>query len=597
MGFFSFFKKKDTVEQTEEKEKQGIENSSIQEQKSEDKSTEIKDISDLVDSSDSHDDILKKVAEALDLDLDVTKDLTKEDQKDESIKEDQKDESIKEDQKDESTKEDQKDESTKEDQKDESTKEDQKEESIKEDQKDKITSNIDEDKTTSVSLDNKEETVEVKTEDVKEDTYDNFIQKDLEKDGKLESNLIEKDSSNAEKKEILENKKSQLLDNEKIDNISNLEDRSLESNKVLDDNLSSCAISFEEKNTQDNLNKTLDEISSNENISSNEDLQDVDAIAKEDEAASKDEVEKETKLSFFAKLKKTRENLAYGVSSLIKGRKIDEDLYEELETALLTADLGVETCEYVIEKLRTESKLRALHDADLLKENLHNILVDLLKPCEIPLNIEEHKPFVILMVGVNGAGKTTTIGKLAQKYKAQGKKVMLAAGDTFRAAAVEQLKEWGKRIDVPVIAQGTGADSASVLYDALESAKSKNADVLICDTAGRLQNKDNLMDELRKIVRVLKKKDETVPHEVLLVLDAATGQNAVSQTKLFKEAVDVTGIALTKLDGTAKGGVIFALADKYKLPIRYVGIGERAEDLHEFKVDPFVHALIEDKNN
>ena len=296
--------------------------------------------------------------------------------------------------------------------------------------------------------------------------------------------------------------------------------------------------------------------------------------------------------SFFSRLRKTRENLASGFSALLKGRIIDEDLYEELETSLLTADLGIETTTVVIEKLREEAKLRELHDASLLRKRLQQVLTDLLKPCEIPLDVTTHKPFVILMVGVNGAGKTTTIGKLARKYKDQGLKVMLAAGDTFRAAAVEQLKEWGRRVDAPVIAQATGSDSASVLFDALNAAKARGMDVLICDTAGRLQNKSGLMEELKKIVRVLKKIDPEVPHEVLLVLDASTGQNAVSQTKIFKEAAEVSGICLTKLDGTAKGGVIFALADKFKLPLRYVGLGEKAEDLRPFKAELFVQALL-----
>ncbi len=302
------------------------------------------------------------------------------------------------------------------------------------------------------------------------------------------------------------------------------------------------------------------------------------------------EVEQE---SFFSRLKKTRDNLASGFSALLKGRVIDDDLYEEIETSLLTADLGIETTNFVIEKLREEAKLRELHDASLLRRRLQQVLTDLLKPCEIPLDVTAAKPFVILMVGVNGAGKTTTIGKLARKYKDQGLKVMLAAGDTFRAAAVEQLKEWGRRVDAPVIAQPTGSDSASVLFDALTAAKARGMDVLICDTAGRLQNKSGLMEELKKIVRVLKKIDPEVPHEVLLVLDASTGQNAVSQTKIFKEAAQVSGLCLTKLDGTAKGGVIFALADKFKLPLRYVGLGEKAEDLRPFKADLFVKALLQ----
>ena len=323
-------------------------------------------------------------------------------------------------------------------------------------------------------------------------------------------------------------------------------------------------------------------------------------VAEEKEKVDEISLDKEdsakVKKSFFERLKKTRENLAYGLSALIVGKKIDEDLYEDLETALLTADLGVDTTEYVINKLKEESKARDLHDANALKANLKKILIDILKPCEVHLKVEKKEglPFVILMVGVNGAGKTTTIGKLAMKFKSQGLKVMLGAGDTFRAAAVEQLKEWGNRTDVPVISQPTGSDSASVLFDALSSAKSKNVDVLICDTAGRLQNKDNLMEELKKIVRVMKKISDDVPHEVLLVLDAATGQNAVSQTKLFSEAVNVTGLCLTKLDGTAKGGVVFALADKYQIPVRFVGIGEKTEDLRVFDVDNFVDALIGD---
>ena len=302
---------------------------------------------------------------------------------------------------------------------------------------------------------------------------------------------------------------------------------------------------------------------------------------------------KQERESFFARLRKTRDNLASGVGALIFGRKIDDDLYEELETALIMADLGNETTQMVIERLRDESRLRDLRDAGALRANLKAILSEILEPCALPLDVTTKKPFVILMVGVNGAGKTTTIGKLARKYQDQGLSVMLAAGDTFRAAAVEQLKEWGARSNVPVIAQATGSDSASVLFDAVNAAKARDVDVLLCDTAGRLQNKDNLMDELRKIVRVMKKIDPEVPHEVLLVLDAATGQNAVSQTKLFSEAVEVSGLVLTKLDGSAKGGVVINLAHNYGIPIRYVGIGEKVEDLREFKVKPFVDALID----
>ncbi|MBQ2380950.1 MAG: signal recognition particle-docking protein FtsY [Succinivibrio sp.] len=307
------------------------------------------------------------------------------------------------------------------------------------------------------------------------------------------------------------------------------------------------------------------------------------------------EEKKKNKISFFQKLRKTRENLSYGLSALVKGRKIDDDLYDDLETSLLTADLGVETTQKVIEKLKKESKLRELHDASALKDNLKNILNEILKDCAEPLNIEKNTnmPYVILMVGVNGAGKTTTIGKLASKFKAQGLKVMLAAGDTFRAAAVEQLKSWGERCNIPVVSQPTGSDSASVIYDALSSAIAHKADVLICDTAGRLQNKDNLMEELKKITRVMKKHSESVPNEVMLVLDSTTGQNAISQMKIFSQAVNVTGITLTKLDGTAKGGIIFALSDQFKVPVRYIGIGEKVEDLREFDSESFVDALVD----
>ncbi len=302
------------------------------------------------------------------------------------------------------------------------------------------------------------------------------------------------------------------------------------------------------------------------------------------------------KSSFFSRLRRTRENLSYGLEALVKGRKIDDDLFEDLETSLLTADLGVETTERIIEKLRSECKLRALHDAAALKESLNSLLCSILEPCSSPLTPErsDGKPFVILMIGVNGAGKTTTIGKLALKFKAQGKKVMLAAGDTFRAAAVEQLLQWGEHTGVPVIHQETGSDSASVIYDALSAATARHADILICDTAGRLQNKENLMDELRKIVRVMKKLDSKAPNETLMVLDSTTGQNAVSQVRLFNKAVPITGLALTKLDGTAKGGVVFALCDEFRIPVRFVGIGEKTEDLREFDAAAFTKALTAD---
>ena len=356
-------------------------------------------------------------------------------------------------------------------------------------------------------------------------------------------------------------------------------------------------LSNESVNEADNkADKENDNKSALENsVESEQKSDEVKVDISEDKNNSSEEKKKKNKISFFEKLRKTRENLSYGLSALVKGRKIDDDLYDDLETSLLTADLGVETTQKVIEKLKKESKLRELHDASALKENLKIILNEILRDCAEPLKIEKNTqmPYVILMVGVNGAGKTTTIGKLASKFKAQGLKVMLAAGDTFRAAAVEQLKTWGDRCDIPVVSQPTGSDSASVIYDALSSAIAHKTDVLICDTAGRLQNKDNLMEELKKITRVMKKHSESVPNEVMLVLDSTTGQNAISQMKIFSQAVNVTGITLTKLDGTAKGGIIFALSDQFKVPVRYIGIGEKVEDLREFDSESFVDALVD----
>ena len=307
------------------------------------------------------------------------------------------------------------------------------------------------------------------------------------------------------------------------------------------------------------------------------------------------EQEKPTKEGFFARLKrsllKTKENLGSGFISLFRGKKIDDDLFEELEEQLLIADVGVETTRKIITNLTEGASRKQLRDAEalygLLKEEMGEILAEV----DEPLNVEGKTPFVILMVGVNGVGKTTTIGKLARQFEQQGKSVMLAAGDTFRAAAVEQLQVWGQRNNIPVIAQHTGADSASVIFDAIQAAKARNIDVLIADTAGRLQNKSHLMEELKKIVRVMKKLDVEAPHEVMLTIDASTGQNAVSQAKLFHEAVGLTGITLTKLDGTAKGGVIFSVADQFGIPIRYIGVGERIEDLRPFKADDFIEAL------
>ncbi|APG20339.1 signal recognition particle-docking protein FtsY [Kosakonia radicincitans DSM 16656] len=307
------------------------------------------------------------------------------------------------------------------------------------------------------------------------------------------------------------------------------------------------------------------------------------------------EQEKPTKEGFFARLKrsllKTKENLGSGFISLFRGKKIDDDLFEELEEQLLIADVGVETTRRIITNLTEGASRKQLRDAEALYGLLKEEMSDILAKVDEPLNIEGKTPFVILMVGVNGVGKTTTIGKLARQFEQQGKSVMLAAGDTFRAAAVEQLQVWGQRNNIPVIAQHTGADSASVIFDAIQAAKARNIDVLIADTAGRLQNKSHLMEELKKIVRVMKKLDEDAPHEVMLTIDASTGQNAISQAKLFHEAVGLTGITLTKLDGTAKGGVIFSVADQFGIPIRYIGVGERIEDLRPFNAGDFIEAL------
>ncbi len=303
--------------------------------------------------------------------------------------------------------------------------------------------------------------------------------------------------------------------------------------------------------------------------------------------------------SFFERVReglgRTKSGLTEQISSLFLGNpEIDDDLLEEIETLLLMADIGVEATTEIIQRLTDRVERKQLSDGEALQAALKAELAELLEAVDQPLEIPADKsPMVILMVGVNGVGKTTTIGKLAKRYQSEGKSVMLAAGDTFRAAAVEQLQVWGERNNVPVVAQHTGADSASVLYDALESAKAKGIDVLISDTAGRLQNKDNLMQELQKVVRVMQKIDPSAPHEVMLVLDAGTGQNAISQAKEFKDAVGVTGITLTKLDGTAKGGIIFAIAKQFGLPIRFIGVGEQADDLRPFEAKAFVDALFD----
>lgn len=300
--------------------------------------------------------------------------------------------------------------------------------------------------------------------------------------------------------------------------------------------------------------------------------------------------------SFFPRLRtriaRTRQNLVTNVANVFLGKKtIDDTLLEELETQLLTADLGVVVAKSVIAELTAKLKRHELTDAETLWNALRTLLYEILLPCSKPLVISEAHPFVILIVGVNGGGKTTTIGKLAKYLQQQGKKVMLAAGDTFRAAAVEQLKLWGECNDVPVIAQQNDADSAAVIYDAFQSAKARKSDVLIADTAGRLHTQSNLMDELKKIKRTIQKIDPAAPHEILLVLDATIGQNALNQAKEFHAAIGVTGICLTKLDGTAKGGIIFSIAEELKLPLRFIGVGEQVDDLQPFDAKDFVAAL------
>jgi len=321
----------------------------------------------------------------------------------------------------------------------------------------------------------------------------------------------------------------------------------------------------------------------------------------EDSTENKTKIKKESSAQegLFKRLKSglghTRSNLTEGMAKLVLGKKvIDQELFEAIEDQLLMADVGVEASQAIITDLAKRLARKQLKDTASVITALREDLINLLKPCDQPLEITgTQKPFVILMVGVNGAGKTTTIGKLAKRLKDEGKQVMLAAGDTFRAAAIEQLQIWGERNDVPVIAQHTGADSASVIFDAVQAAQARNIDVVIADTAGRLHTQSKLMEELKKIKRVITKLDPSAPHEVLLVLDAGTGQNAINQAQQFNEAVNVTGITLTKLDGTAKGGVIFAIAKKMALPIRFIGVGEGIEDLQSFDANKFVEALFD----
>lgn len=332
--------------------------------------------------------------------------------------------------------------------------------------------------------------------------------------------------------------------------------------------------------------------------------QNTDISAQQQSANSSNEEHgdvEEKKNGFFSRLKsglsRTRHGLTDGLAGVLLGAKeIDDNLMEEIEDQLIMADVGMDATNRISQNLAKRVARNELKNADALFDALHDEMQDILSPCEQPLVIpSQDTPFVILVIGINGAGKTTTIGKMAKRLQNEGKSVMLAAGDTFRAAAVEQLQVWGERNNIPVIAQHNGADSASVIFDALESAKSKNIDVLIADTAGRLHTQSNLMEELKKVKRVMAKVDANAPHEVMLVLDAGTGQNAINQAEEFNQAMQISGITLTKLDGTAKGGVIFAIAHKLGLPIRFIGVGESIEDLRTFQAKDFVKALF-DKN-
>ena len=305
----------------------------------------------------------------------------------------------------------------------------------------------------------------------------------------------------------------------------------------------------------------------------------------------------EPRQGFFKKLR-TRLNrgdswLTYDLANLAPGGKIDEDVLDELEAELVMADVGIDTTARIIEDLQKSLARKELKDVEALRRGLNRSLCSILEPVAAPLEISaDHRPFVILMVGVNGAGKTTTIGKLARRFKDAGLSVMLAAGDTFRAAAVEQLQTWGERNDVPVIAQDSGADPAAVVFDAWEAARAREIDVLLADTAGRLQNQQGLMDELAKIKRVIARRDESAPHETMLVIDASQGQNALVQAEKFHEALGLTGITVTKLDGSAKGGILLPIADKLGVPVRFIGIGESAEDMQPFAAEEYVEALL-----
>ncbi|RIY31683.1 signal recognition particle-docking protein FtsY [Psittacicella melopsittaci] len=385
-------------------------------------------------------------------------------------------------------------------------------------------------------------------------------------------------------------------------NVQSEQELASENNAQTEQNLASeNNAQTEQESASESNAQTEQELASESNVQTEQDL------ASESNAQSEQELAKETnteaepakpKKGFFSRLvaglSKTGANIGAGLSALFVGKKINKDLFQELEEHLLIADVGIDTTDKIIKNLTDHVKFTQLNDAEALYSQLKKELKEIVEPCAQPLEIKDHKPFLILMIGVNGVGKTTTIGKLTKKLQQEGKSVVLAAADTFRAAAIEQLQEWGDRNNVPVISQKPGSDSAAVIYDAFNSAKAKGIDVVIADTAGRLSNKNHLLDELSKIVRVVQKLDPTAPHEVMITLDASTGQNAVGQVEAFDKAVNITGINLTKLDGTAKGGVIFAICDKFKKPIRYIGVGEKIDDLQPFNADDFIQALFKE---
>lgn len=406
-----------------------------------------------------------------------------------------------------------------------------------------------------------------------------------------EALIQQKDGKNKLKEQVSNEKPSAAIPiNNNIKNQQKLADEQHQPEHV------STFVAIDPSLTDDNLQPLQEEKDSKKNI--NVSLSEGnDKTKATTETRIKSQQESLVKESFFTRLTrslvKTRQNIGSGFIELFRGRKINEDLFEELEEQLLIADVGLKTSRRIITSLTQQANRKQLSDAEALYGLLKIEMAQILATVEAPLDLHvtDKVPFIILTVGVNGVGKTTTIGKLAHQYQKAGKSVMLAAGDTFRAAAVEQLQVWGQRNSIPVIAQHTGADSASVIFDAIQAAKARGVDVLIADTAGRLQNKSHLMEELKKITRVMKKLDNSAPHEVMLTIDATTGQNAISQAKLFHEAVGITGITLTKLDGTAKGGVIFSVADQFNIPIRYIGVGENIEDLRSFKATDFIEAL------